>query len=163
MTGKKEIQQAGSNSKIRELRFEKRSKLLQDGNYLGRRKLIRSTGIAELPKNIIFVIEAYLDNCLVGICGLYYRKIILPVLFIAVNEDFRSLGIGKSLLIQLLGATHLPIFAGVQPSNIAAYHLYKALGFKELPFIRIYSSGRIMMHFPKFISPIVEDKKEAKG
>lgn len=148
MTNKKQLQQTERGFRVEELRFEKRAELLEDENYLKKQELIRSTGITKIPKNIIVVIEAYLNSRLVGICGLYKARIILPALFIAVDENFRGLGIAQSLLRQLLEPTRYPVFLRVSHDNIPAYHIYKKLGFLKCPFIR---QGIVMVRFPNLM------------
>jgi len=59
----------------------------------------------------------------------------IPEIGIAVFPEYRSMGIGKALLKQLLDATtdiYETISLAVQANNKTAISLYKKLGFKEL-------------------------------
>lgn len=90
---------------------------------------------SEVEKDNGIVICCYADNCVIGlICG-YFAGDEADITSIAVDENYRRLGIGSKLIQEFL--KNLPeyisdIFLEVRESNSPAIGLYEKYGFEKI-------------------------------
>ena len=91
--------------------------------------------ISEVKKDNGIVICCYNNNCVVGlICG-YFAGDEADITSVAVDENYRRLGIGSQLIQEF--EKNLPeyindIFLEVRESNSPAIGLYEKYGFKKI-------------------------------
>lgn len=91
--------------------------------------------ISEVKKDNGIVICCYADNCVSGlICG-YFAGDEADITSVAVDENYRRLGIGSKLIQEFL--KNLPeyisdIFLEVRESNSPAIGLYEKYGFEKI-------------------------------
>lgn len=87
---------------------------------------------------------AIADNMIVGYGGMWIIIDEAHITNIAVHPEYRSIGIGTTLLVGLLEASKKESVTGmtleVRRSNMTAQSLYKKLGFVEEGFRKAYYS-----------------------
>ena len=85
---------------------------------------------------------AIADNMIVGYGGMWIIIDEAHITNIAVHPEYRSIGIGTTLLVGLIEASKKESVTGmtleVRRSNMVAHSLYKKLGFAEEGFRKAY-------------------------
>lgn len=109
-------------------------------------------GIIDKGGYIFFAIK---DKEIVGTCALFKKQNYFELAKMAVTNKYQGLGIGKKLLEVCLkkaqdkGASHVELASHKKLSR--AIHLYKKLGFKEIPisdeYKKMYSRCNIQMTY----------------
>ena len=96
----------------------------------------------ELKSENSYYLVAKLNNQIVGFAGMKCVLDEADIMNIVTKKDKRNLGIGYSLLAELIdiakekGITKITL--EVNESNVSAIHLYKKIGFKEISIRKNY-------------------------
>jgi len=122
--------------KFKEMRLEHLNQVIQIENISYSSPWSRQSFAYEVVKNsFACYIVAVSDKKVVGYAGMWLILDEAHITNVAVHPDYRKAGIGKALMMQMIGRAVVNgisrMTLEVRPSNNAARHLYGMLGFKE--------------------------------